>query len=145
MHRLKDKRAFVTAAGAGIGRAAAIAFAAEGAHVIATDLKPELLADLAGRGAIETHALDARDGAAVQALAGRVGAVDVLLNCAGFVHHGSILECSEADWDFSFDLNVKSMHRTISAFLPEMLAKGGGSIVNVASVVSSITANLDAQ
>jgi 2-keto-3-deoxy-L-fuconate dehydrogenase len=138
MNRLKGKRAFVTAAGAGIGRATALAFAAEGAQVIATDLKPELMADLKGKGVAETHALDARNTADVNAMAGRVGAINVLFNCAGFVHHGTILDCSEADWDFSFDLNVKSMHRTITAFLPAMIQNGGGSIVNMSSVASSI-------
>jgi 2-keto-3-deoxy-L-fuconate dehydrogenase len=138
MNRLKGKRAFVTAAGAGIGRATALAFAAEGAQVIATDLKPELMADLKGKGIAETHALDARNTADVNAMAGRVGAINVLFNCAGFVHHGTILDCSEADWDFSFDLNVKSMHRTITAFLPAMIQNGGGSIVNMSSVASSI-------
>jgi 2-keto-3-deoxy-L-fuconate dehydrogenase len=140
MNRLKGKCAFVTAAGAGIGRATALAFAAEGAQVIATDLKPELMADLSGKGVAETHGLDARDTAAIDAMAAQVGPIDVLFNCAGFVHHGTVLDCSEGDWDFSFDLNVKSMHRTIRSFLPGMLAKGGGSIVNVASVVSSVTA-----
>jgi 2-keto-3-deoxy-L-fuconate dehydrogenase len=140
MNRLKGKRALVTAAGAGIGRATALAFAAEGAHVIASDLKPEQMADLPGKGIAETHALDARNTDAVNAMAARVGALDVLFNCAGFVHHGSVLDCSEADWDFSFDLNVKSMHRTIRAFLPAMLAKGGGSIVNMSSAVSTLTA-----
>ncbi len=106
--------------------------------MIATDLKPELLSDLKGKGIAETHALDARNTADVNAMASRVGAVDVLMNCAGFVHHGTILDCSEADWDFSFDLNVKSMHRTITAFLPAMLKDGGGSIVNMSSVASSI-------
>jgi 2-keto-3-deoxy-L-fuconate dehydrogenase len=140
MNRLNGKRAFVTAAGAGIGKATALAFAAEGAQVIATDLKPELMADLKSRGIAETHGLDVRNTEAVNAMAARAGAIDVLFNAAGFVHHGSVLDCSEADWDFSFDLNVKSMHRTIRAFLPGMLAKGGGSIVNVASAVSSVTA-----
>ena len=138
MNRLKGKRAFVTAAGAGIGRATAIAFAAEGAEVIATDLKADLIADLKDHGVAERHALDVRDSAAVNALAANLGAIDVLFNCAGFVHHGTVLTTSEADWDFSFDLNVKSMHRTISAFLPAMLEKGGGSIVNVASGASSV-------
>lgn len=140
MNRLQGKRAFVTAAGAGIGKATALAFAAEGAQVVATDLKPELMADLKGRGIAEAHGLDVRDTEAIEAMAARVGAIDVLFNAAGFVHHGSVLDCSEADWDFSFDLNVKSMHRTIRAFLPAMLKGGGGSIVNVASVVSSVTA-----
>jgi 2-keto-3-deoxy-L-fuconate dehydrogenase len=138
MNRLKGKRALVTAAGAGIGRATAIAFAAEGADVIATDLKLDLISDLKGQGIAETLALDVRDTAAVNALAAKVGAIDVLFNCAGFVHHGTVLTTSEADWDFSFDLNVKSMHRTIAAFLPAMLKKGGGSIVNVASGASSV-------
>jgi 2-keto-3-deoxy-L-fuconate dehydrogenase len=138
MNRLKGKRAFVTAAGAGIGRATALAFAAEGAEVVATDLKADLIADLKDHGVAETYALDVRDTAAVNALAANVGGVEVLFNCAGFVHHGTVLTTSEADWDFSFDLNVKSMHRTISAFLPAMLEKGGGSIVNVASGASSV-------
>jgi 2-keto-3-deoxy-L-fuconate dehydrogenase len=138
MNRLKGKRAFLTAAGAGIGRATAIAFAAEGAHVIATDLKADLIADLKGQGIAETYALDVRDAAAVKALAEKVGPVDVLFNCAGFVHHGTVLATSEADWDFSFDVNVKSMHRTIQAFLPGMVKKGAGSIVNISSGASSI-------
>ncbi len=138
MNRLQGKRAFLTAAGAGIGRATAIAFANEGAHVIATDLEASLLADLGNHGVAETYALDVRDGAAVKALADKVSAVNVLFNCAGFVHHGTVLTTSEADWDFSFDVNVKSMHRTISAFLPGMLAKGGGSIVNMSSGASSV-------
>ena len=132
-NRLQGKRAFVTAAGAGIGRACAIAFAREGAEVIATDIKESLLADLKEHGIKAVYALDARDTAAVNAMAKQVGAVNVLLNAAGFVHNGTVLECSDEDWDFSFDLNVKSMHRTIKAFLPAMLAGGGGSIVNVAS------------
>ncbi len=131
--RLTGKRAFVTAAAAGIGRASAIAFAREGATVIATDIDDKQLADLSKNGVTETARLDVRDSAAVEALAKRVGTVDVLLNAAGFVHHGTVLECSEADWDFSFDLNVKSMHRTLRAFLPGMLAAGKGSIINIAS------------
>jgi 2-keto-3-deoxy-L-fuconate dehydrogenase len=138
MDRLKGKRALVTAAGAGIGRATALAFAREGAQVIATDLKPDLIADLKGQGVAETYALDVRDTAAVKAMADKLGPVDILCNCAGFVHHGTVLTTSEADWDFSFDLNVKSMHRTISAVLPGMLKKGGGSIVNIASGASSV-------
>ncbi len=138
MDRLKGKRAFLTACGAGIGRATALRFAAEGAHVIATDLKPELIADLKEHGVAETHALDVGDSDAVRALAAKVGPVDVLFNCAGVVHHGTVLTTSEEDWDFSFDINVKSMHRTVHAFLPGMLDKGGGSIVNVASGASSI-------
>ncbi len=138
MNRLKGKRALVTAAGAGIGKATAIAFAAEGAEVIATDLKADLIADLKDHGVAETRPLNVVDTTAVNALAESVGPIDVLFNCAGFVHHGTVLTTSEADWDFSFDLNVKSMHRTIAAFLPGMLAKGGGSIVNVASGASSV-------
>jgi 2-dehydro-3-deoxy-L-fuconate 4-dehydrogenase len=131
--RLKGKRALVTAAAAGIGRAAAIAFAREGATVIATDIDDKALASLAKDGISEVIRLDARNTAEVDALAKRIGKVDVLLNAAGFVHNGTVLECSEDDWDFSFDLNVKSMHRTIKAFLPAMLAGGGGSIVNISS------------
>ena len=138
MDRLKGKRALLTACGAGIGRATALRFAAEGAHVIATDLKPELMADLKDHGIAEIRALNVRDSAAVRALAAAVGPVDVLFNCAGFVHHGTVLTTSEEDWAFSFDLNVTSMHRTIQAFLPGMLEKGGGSIVNVASGASSV-------
>ena len=133
--RLAGKVAVLTAAAAGIGRATAEAFVAEGARVIATDLDVAKLEGLAGA---ELHALDVRSTAAVDALAEEIGGIDVLFNCAGFVHHGSVLECSESDWDFSFDLNVKSMHRTIRAFLPGMLARGGGSIVNVASGASSV-------
>ena len=138
MNRLKGKRALVTAAGAGIGRATAIAFAAEGAEVIATDLKADLIADLKDHGVADARTLDVLDTAAVNALAESIGPIDILFNCAGFVHHGTVLTTSEADWDFSFDLNAKSMHRTIHAFLPGMLEKGGGSIVNVASGASSV-------
>jgi 2-keto-3-deoxy-L-fuconate dehydrogenase len=137
--RLKGKVALVTAAGQGIGRAIAAAFAAEGAKVIATDLDA---GKLKGLRAAERRALDVRSTAAVEALAKEVarqyGALDVLANCAGFVHHGSVLECAEADWDFSFDLNVKSMHRTIKAFLPAMLKRKRGSIVNISSGASSV-------
>ena len=136
--RLAGKTALVTGAAQGIGRETSLAFAAEGATVIATDVNPERLAELQGTAGIETAVLDVRDGAAIAALAGQAGALDVLVNVAGFVHHGSILACEEADWDFSFDLNVKSMYRTIRAFLPAMLEAGGGSIVNIASVASSI-------
>ena len=132
--RLREKTAVLTAAGAGIGRATAEAFAAEGARVIATDIDPKALEGLAG----ETRKLDVRSTEAVDALAREVGPIDILFNCAGYVHHGSVLECSDTDWDFSFDLNVKSMHRTIKAFLPGMLEKGRGSIVNIASGASSV-------
>ena len=133
--RLAGKTALLTAAGQGIGRATAEAFLAEGARVIATDLDA---GKMAGLDAAERHALDVRSTPAVEALAKTIGPVDILFNCAGYVHHGSILECSEEDWDFSFDLNVKSMHRTIRAVLPGMLEKGAGSIVNVASGASSV-------
>jgi 2-keto-3-deoxy-L-fuconate dehydrogenase len=133
--RLAGKTAFLTAAAQGIGRATAEAFVREGARVIATDLAVDKLQDLAGA---QVHALDVLSTAAVEALAVKVGPIDILFNCAGFVHHGTVLECAETDWDFSFDLNVKSMHRTIKAFLPGMLARGGGSIVNIASGASSI-------
>ncbi len=133
--RLQGKAALVTAAGQGIGRAIAEAFVAEGAKVVATDLDAAKLADLAGA---EGRALDVRSTAAVNALAQEIGPLDVLVNAAGYVHQGTLLETSEEDWDFSFDLNVKSMHRTLAAFVPGMLAKGGGSIVNISSAASSI-------
>lgn len=138
MDRLKGKRAFLTAAGAGIGRSTAIAFAREGAEVIATDLKPELITDLRDHGVAVTEALDVRSTAAVDALARKVGPVDILFNCAGFVHHGTVLTTSDEEWDFSFDINAKAMHRTIRAFLPGMLDKGRGAIVNISSGASSI-------
>src|SRR5437899_12284687 len=118
--RLKGKRAFVTAAAAGIGRACALAFAREGATVFATDLDETKLADPKREGIAEIAKLDARDSAAVAAIAKRAGPTDILLNAAGFVHHGTVLDCSDQDFDFSFDPNVKSMHRTIRAFLPAM-------------------------
>ena len=132
--RLAGKTALVTAAAQGIGRACAERLAQEGARVIATDIRLDMLA----QAPFEARALDVRDGAAITALAEEIGCVDVLVNCAGFVHAGSILECGEADWDFSFDLNVKSMYRTIRTFLPGMLERGGGSIVNLASAASSV-------
>jgi 2-keto-3-deoxy-L-fuconate dehydrogenase len=131
--RLKGKRAFVTAGAVGIGRACAVAFAREGATVFATDIDEKGLALLAKDGVSEVARLDVRDSGAVAAMAKRVGNVEILLNAAGFVHHGTVLECSDDDWDFSFDLNVKSMHRIIRAFLPDMLASGRGSIVNISS------------
>ena len=137
--RLQDKLALVTAAGQGIGRAIAEAFVAAGARVIATDVDDT---KLEGMKSLKRHKLDARSTESVEALAKGIatdlGGLDVLVNCAGYVHHGSVLDCSEQDWDFSFDLNVKSMHRTIKAFLPGMLAKKAGSIVNISSAVSSI-------
>ncbi|WP_431861965.1 SDR family oxidoreductase [Azospirillum sp.] len=137
--RLKGKTALITAAGQGIGRASALAFAAEGARVLATDINEPALAALAKENpAIEVRRLDVRDNAAVNALAAEVGAVGALFNCAGFVHAGTVLECTEEQWDFAFDLNVKSMCRMIRAFLPAMLKAGGGSIVNMSSGASSI-------
>ena len=131
--RLKGKRAFVTAGAVGIGRACALAFAREGASVIATDIDEKGLAQLTKDGVSEVARLDVRDTAAVAAMARQVGKIDILLNAAGFVHHGTVLECSDEDFDFSFDLNVKSMHRTIRSFLPGMLEAGHGSIVNISS------------
>ena len=137
--RLNGKVALVTAAGQGIGRAIAETFIAEGATVIATDLDPQ---KLGAPGSARNLSLDVRSTAAVDALAAAIerdfGGLDVLANVAGFVHHGTVLECSDDDWDFSFDLNVRSMHRTIRAFLPAMLKKGGGSIINMSSSVSSV-------
>ena len=137
--RLKGKLAFITAAGQGIGQAIAEAFLAEGADVIGTDLAADKLKALKTD---KTFALDARSTAQVDTLAatviGKFGAPNILVNCAGYVHQGSVLDCSDADWDLSFDLNVKSMHRTLRAFLPAMLKNGGGSIVNISSAVSSI-------
>jgi 2-keto-3-deoxy-L-fuconate dehydrogenase len=133
--RLKGKKALVTAAGQGIGRAIAEAFLAEGAKVIATDLD---VAKVQGLKGADARKLDVRSTPEVEALGKAVGPVDVLVNCAGYVHQGTVLDCSESDWDFSFDLNVKSMHRTIRTFIPGMLENGGGSIVNISSVVSSV-------
>ncbi len=135
--RLAGKKAMVTAAGQGIGRAIAEAFAREGATVVATDRNEALLAALAA-GGIATQRLDVLDADAIDAAARAVGPVDVLVNAAGFVHAGTVLDCSEEDWSFAFDLNVRSQYRTIRAFLPGMLARGAGSIVNVASVVGSL-------
>ncbi len=133
--RLKGKTAVVTAAGQGIGRAIAMAFLAEGARVHATDLDLAKLDGLDGAG---VAALDVRSTVAVSTFAQRIGPVDILANCAGYVHNGTVLDCTDADWDFAFDLNVRSMHRTIQAFLPGMLTKLGGSIVNIASGASSV-------
>jgi 2-keto-3-deoxy-L-fuconate dehydrogenase len=133
--RLNGKTALVTAAGQGIGRAIAEAFVREGAKVWATDLD---LAKLEGIEGAELRRLDVLSSDAVDALIAEAGPLDVLVNAAGFVHHGSVLDCSDKDWDFSFDLNVKSMHRTIKAAVPGMLAKGNGSIINIASGASSV-------
>ncbi|PJI42271.1 SDR family oxidoreductase [Ferrovibrio sp.] len=137
--RLEGKTAVVTAAAQGIGRASAIAFAREGATVIATDINEAKLKELGSLPNIRTHKLDVLDPGAITAFAGETGAVDVLFNCAGFVHHGTILETEEKDWDFSFDLNVRAMYRMVKAFLPAMIANGkGGSIVNMSSACSSV-------
>jgi 2-keto-3-deoxy-L-fuconate dehydrogenase len=137
--RLAGKKAFVTAAGQGIGRAVAEAFAREGATVVATDLNTQLLQGLAGPQFI-VEQLDALDAAAIAEAGKRHGDVDILFNGAGYVHHGTVLDCTEEQWDFAFDLNVRSMYRTTKAFLPGMLARGNGSIVNVASGASSVKA-----
>ena len=138
--RLKGKVALGTAAGQGIGRAIAEAFAAEGALVIATDIDAGKLNGLKARKKLKLDVLQTKD---VEALAKSVGkefgGLDVLANVAGYVHHGNVLDATDAEWDFAFDLNVKSMHRTIKAFLPGMLKKGGGSIINMSSTASSVT------
>jgi len=129
----------ITAAAQGIGRASALRFAEEGATVWATDLNDQALATLAAeRPGITARHLDVRDGSAIEALAAEAGALDVLFNCAGYVHQGDIFACTQKDWDFSFDLNVTSMYRMCRAFLPAMLAAGKGSIVNMSSVASSV-------
>jgi 2-keto-3-deoxy-L-fuconate dehydrogenase len=133
--RLEGTTAVLTAAGQGIGRATAELFVAEGARVVATDINGDALATLEGA---ETRVLDVRDPDAITALANELGSVDVLFNCAGFVHHGTILDCEPGDWDFSVDLNVKSMYSMTRAFLPAMIDGGGGSIVNMSSVASSV-------
>ncbi|MET0962436.1 MAG: SDR family oxidoreductase [Noviherbaspirillum sp.] len=133
--RLANKTALVSAAGQGIGRATAEAYAREGARVIATDINEENLATLAG---CTVRGLDVTDGAAIAALAAELGPIDILFNCAGYVDGGTILDCDDRAWDFSFDLNVRAMYRMMRAFLPGMLERGGGSIINMASVASSI-------
>jgi 2-keto-3-deoxy-L-fuconate dehydrogenase len=135
MKRLEGKTALITAAAQGIGRASAELFASEGARVIATDINAEGLGSLQG---CETYHLDVLKTEDVKSLCEKIGPVDILFNCAGYVHNGTILECDENDWNFSFDLNVSSMYRTIRAVLPGMVNKGGGSIINMSSVASSI-------
>jgi 2-keto-3-deoxy-L-fuconate dehydrogenase len=140
--RLEGKRALVTAAAQGIGRATALAFAAEGASVLATDIAEDRVADLA-EAFVATRRLDVTDSEAIAALADELGPFDILFNCAGFVHHGTILDVLPEDWDFSFGLNVRSMYLMIRAFLPKMLehakaSPGGASIINMASTASSI-------
>jgi 2-keto-3-deoxy-L-fuconate dehydrogenase len=130
--RLAGKTAFVTAAGQGIGKASALAFQAEGANVIATDLDDSKMGDLRAKG-IAVRKLDVMDRAAIFAAAKEAGPVDVLFNCAGFVHHGTILDCDDKAWDFSMNLNVRSMFWTIQAFLPGMLERKKGTLVNMSS------------
>jgi 2-keto-3-deoxy-L-fuconate dehydrogenase len=137
--RLKGKRVLVTAAGQGIGRASAIAMAREGAQVLATDINAGALESLADYG-IETRLLNVRDPAEIAAMVQAAGRVDVLFNCAGFVAGGTILDCDDEQWAFSFDLNVTAMYRMCRAFLPGMINQGGGSIINMASVASSVIA-----
>jgi len=141
--RLKGKHILVTAAGQGIGRASALMFAREGGQVLATDINPVALEETAALahaagGALVTQLLDVTDAKAVAALAQAEAPFDVLFNCAGYVHHGSILDCTEKDWEFSWNLNVSSMYRLIQALLPGMLAQGQGSIINMASAASSV-------
>jgi 2-keto-3-deoxy-L-fuconate dehydrogenase len=135
--RLAGKRALVTAAGQGIGRATALAFAAEGASVLATDIAEDKLAALADQ-LIATRRLDVTEDDAITALAAELGPLDVLFNCAGFVHHGTVLDALPIEWDASFAINVRSMFMMIRAFLPKMLERGGASIINMASTVSSV-------
>jgi len=136
--RLAGKTVLITAAAQGIGRASVDLFAREGARVIATDISKQHLDELAGIANVETHLLDVTDDAAIKALVAKVGAVDVLFNCAGYVAAGNILDCDDKAWDFSFNLNAKAMFHTIRAVLPGMLAKKSGSIVNIASAASSV-------
>ncbi len=136
--RLGGKLAFITAAAQGIGRATAQAFAREGARVVATDVNEEILSQISGIDGIETRRLDVLDDAAVEQIARDVGTPDILFNCAGYVHNGTILDCNNKDWAFSFDLNVRSAYIVLRTFLPAMIANGGGSIINVASVAGSI-------
>jgi 2-keto-3-deoxy-L-fuconate dehydrogenase len=135
MGRLEGKIAVVTAAAQGIGRSSAELFAHEGARVIAVDINRDALATIVGA---EPHGVDLLDGAAIVELADKIGGIDILFNCAGFVHAGTILTTEEKDYDFSFDLNVKSAYRMVRAFLPGMIARGGGSIVNMSSVAGSV-------
>ena len=138
MTRLTGKTALVTAAGQGIGRATALAFAAEGAEVVATDVNGRLLDELGGQSGLSTRVLDVTDPQAIRAMAQDLGALDILFNCAGYVHHGTVLDCTEEDFDFAMTLNVRSMFRIIKAVLPGMIEGGGGSIVNMSSIASSL-------
>jgi 2-keto-3-deoxy-L-fuconate dehydrogenase len=136
--RLAGKTAFITAAAQGMGRGAALAFAREGAQVWATDLNGKTLREMEGKDGIRTRVLDVTDEAAIAKTSQEVGEIDVLFNCAGIVHHGTILDCAPRDWDQSFAVNVKSMYLVTRAFLPGMLRRGRGSIINMASVASSV-------
>ena len=137
--RLKNKRTLITAAGQGIGLSTALAFANEGAEVVATDINPDTLNSLGNENPqIETRLLDVTKPEEIQQAAKEIGPIDVLFNCAGFVHHGPILDCAESDWEFSFNLNVRSMYSMIRDFLPAMLEAGGGNIINMSSVASSV-------
>jgi 2-keto-3-deoxy-L-fuconate dehydrogenase len=140
MSRLKGKTALVTAAGHGIGRAVALAFEREGAKVIATDLNTAPLKSLEKPSTFKVEKLDALDAKAIEQMAKKHRKVDILFNAAGYVHHGAVLDCTEDEWDLAFNLNVRSMFRTIKAFLPGMLERGNGSIINVSSGASSIKA-----
>ena len=136
-NRLAGKRALITAAGAGMGRAAALAFAREGAKVVATDVNADSLQSLAGKDGIETALLDVTSESAVNDFVGKTGAVNILFNCAGWVHQGALDQCSLADWDKSFNVNVRSMFLVCKAMLPKMAAAGGGVILNMASVLGA--------
>lgn len=138
--RLQGKTAVVTAAGQGMGRATALAFVREGAQVFATDIDEAKLESLAGYANVRTARLDVLDPAQIKAFAAETPPPDILFNCAGYVHHGAILDCDEDAFDFSVNLNVRAMYRMIRAFLPGMIAKGGGSIINMASVASTVLA-----
>ena len=136
--RLDGKTALVTAAGQGIGRASVLAMAAEGAQVLATDINPQLLESYAGLPNIRTAVLDVMDKSAILALLADTAPLDILFNCAGFVHNGSILQATDDEWDFAFNLNVRAQYWMIQAALPRMIAAGGGSIINMSSVCSSV-------
>jgi len=136
-NRLAGKRALVTAAGAGMGRAGALAFAREGASVVATDINADSLQALAREAGIQVEPLDVTDEGAVEAFVAKTGAVDILFNCAGWVHQGSLLDCTAADWDKSFNVNVRSMFLITRAMLPKMIANGGGGGLNMASVLGA--------
>ena len=137
--KLEGRVALVTSAGQGIGRASAIALAREGAKVFATDIREDLFKDIAkDHPGITGFGLNVLEQAAVDAALKRTGPIDILFNCSGFVHNGTVLDCEEKDWDFSFDLNVKAHYRMIKAYLPGMLAKGKGNVINMASVASSV-------